>query len=126
MAGRPRTMARRVQRIWDRAAACHKELATLMPEWCIDPNGNEFGETWLHAVYSMAAPIEPLLHLIAMLKAQAKQAEQAVTSDDAEELDDDADDAVAEPEVRDTAVATPDAGDGQERPAEGAPEVPAS
>lgn len=80
MAGRPRTMARRVNDISFRLNALSAELESLMPEQYQKPSKDELGGAWRAAMNAVANADDLLDDLAAHLEVRAQRADQRRTT----------------------------------------------
>jgi hypothetical protein len=76
MAGRPRTMAKRVAQLYDAYAAIAAELDELMPLQYREPSADYLGQTWRTATQAVVAADDYLLDLVALLEIKADRAEK--------------------------------------------------
>lgn len=101
MAGRPRTMARRVQRLWERFSAVLEELEQLMPEQYRatdsgqlllkherQPSNDEICQAWREATDKLYEADDRFGDLACCLNYKAKQADERAGRDAVEVVDD--------------------------------------
>ncbi len=75
MAGRPRTMAKRVAQLYEAYRAIAEELEKLMPQQYRRPTNDSLGRTWQQAVNSLAQSEDYLSDLASFLEFKAESAE---------------------------------------------------
>ena len=83
MAGRPRTMARRVQQLLERQSAVDGELQQSMPRQYLEPTNDTLGSCWQSAVQAAGQASEFLFDLACYLDFKAKEAEKRAKAEQA-------------------------------------------
>lgn len=76
MAGRPRTMAKRVGQLYERYTAVRDELEKLMPQQYQQGTTDSLGRTWRTAVNSLRAADDYFMDLVSVLDWKAEKAEE--------------------------------------------------
>ncbi len=75
MAGRPRTMARRMHQLLERYYAIDAELHALMPKQYLEPTNDTLGKCWQRAVRTTDNAFDELQDLACFLEFKADAAE---------------------------------------------------
>ena len=81
MAGRPRTMARRVEQLLERQSALDAELQQLMPKQYVDSTNDTLGECWQRAVEASSIAQEHRIDLWTILDWKADKTEARAAAD---------------------------------------------
>ena len=76
MAGRPRTMVRRVKQLLERYTAIDQELRELMPKQYLEPTNDSLGKCWQRAVQATGSVFDYLFDLGCLLEFKADAAEK--------------------------------------------------
>lgn len=76
MAGRPRTMAKRVRQLYETYNAIADELEKLMPQQYCEPTTDSLGRTWQTAVNTLATCNDYFSDLAIELEFKAERAEE--------------------------------------------------
>ena len=76
MAGRPRTMARRVHQLLERQIALGAELQSLMPHQYLEPTTDVLGSCWQSAIEGVGGASEYLHDLWCILDLKAAKADE--------------------------------------------------
>ncbi len=76
MAGRPRTMARRVHQLLERYFAIDEELHALMPKQYLEPTNDTLGKCWQRAVRTTDNAFDELQDLACFLDCKVDEAEK--------------------------------------------------
>ena len=76
MAGRPRTMAKRVAQLYDAYSVILDELTKLMPQQYSQPTTDSLGRTWQTAVHTLGAANDYFMDLVCVLEFKAERAKE--------------------------------------------------
>ena len=76
MAGRPRTMAKRVAQLYEAYAAIAKELERLMPQQYHQATKDPLGRTWQTAVQALEGIDDFFMDLVSELDYKAEKVEK--------------------------------------------------
>ena len=76
MAGRPRSMAKRVGQLYDAYSAIRDELEKLIPQQYRESSTDSLGRTWQTAVHALGAADDYLMDLVGELEVKANRADE--------------------------------------------------